>query len=107
MMTSSQSASDAEMYILPHNLIWNPLVQFQPFFKVDVKCPNVDCGNRIYFVRWNIGHSDGLLHDLHHMVLLLPAVYGCQNGHEVLSTDLYIPTRFTEEEYIPYSTVLE
>ena len=106
MMTSSQSASDAEMYILPHTLIWNPLVQFQPFFKGDVKCPNVDCGNKIYFVRWNIGHSDGhsprLLHDLHHMVLLLPAVYGCQNGHEVLSTDPYILMQFTEEEYIPF-----
>ena len=36
------------------------------------------------------------------MVLLLPAVYGCENGHAVLYTDPYILKQFPEEEFIPF-----
>ena len=60
--------------------------------------------------RWNIGHCDGhcptLLHDLNHMVLLLPAVYECDNGHKPLSTDPYILGQFPEKEYIYFIPLL-
>ena len=70
-----------------------------------MQCSRVDCKKKIHLVRWNVGRSDGhcprLLHDLNHMVLQLSAVYGCDNGHEVLSTDPCILKQFPEEEFIP------
>ena len=89
---------NVETYLLPYTLIWNPLVQFQTFLGSSVQCSRVDCKSKIHLVQWHVGHSDGrcprLLHDLNHMVLLLPAVYGCDNGHEGLSTDPCILKQF-------------
>ena len=106
----SQAASNIEAYLLPYILIWNPLVQFQTFFGSSVQCSRMDCKNKIHLVRWNVGCSDGhcprLLHDLNHMILLVPAVYGCDSGHEVLSTDPYILKQFSEED-LSYSMALE
>ena len=66
-----------------------------------MQCPKVDCIRNIHLSRWNIGHTEGrcprFLHDLNHMVLLLPAVYECENGHELFSTDPYILGQFPEE----------
>ena len=71
-----------------------------------MQCSRVDCKSKIHLVQWHVGRSDGrcprLLHDLNHMVLLLPAVYGCDNGHEILSTDPCILKQFPEEEFIPF-----
>lgn len=101
-----QMVSNVEEYLLPYTLIWNPLVQFQTFFGSSVQCLRVGCNNHIRLVRWNVGCSDGhcprVLHDLNHMVLLVPAVYGCDNGHEVMSTDPCILKQFSEEEFIPF-----
>ena len=96
-----------EAYLLPHVIIWNPLIQFQSFFKGNVpRCPKYGCKECISFSRWNLGQSCGrgprLLHELHHIILLLPAVYVCGNGHETISTDLYILTLIPEQEYIPF-----
>ena len=103
MLMLSQAASNVETFILPYTLIWNPLLQFQTFFGTSVQCSRVDCKSNIHLLRWNVGRSDNhsprLLHDLNHMVLLLPAVYGCENGHDVLSTDLHILKQFPEEDY--------
>ncbi len=93
--------------ILPYTLIWNPLTQFQPFFRDGVQCPKVSCGSKLHLGRWNVGHSDGhcprFLHELNHIVILLPALYRCDNDHELLSTDPYILRQLPEEEYIPFS----
>ena len=66
----------------------------------------MDCQNKIHLVRLNVGRSDGhcprVLHDLNHIILLLPAVYGCDNGHEVLATDPFILKQFPEEKFIPF-----
>ena len=55
---------------------------------------------------WNTGRIDGhsprLLHDVNNVVMLVPAIYVCGNGHEVLATDPRILLLFPEEEYIPF-----
>ena len=56
--------------------------------------------------RWNTGRTDGhsprLLHNVDHVIILVPATYICGNGHEVLATDPRILRMFPEEEYIPF-----
>ena len=95
-----------ETLALPHVLIWCPLTQFSIFFQGSIQCPNANCNKIIGLSRWNVGHSDGhcprLLHDLNNMVLLVPAVYACDNGHETVATDPYILQKFPEEEHIPF-----
>ena len=70
-----------------------------------VQCPKMNCKSNIKLLRWNSGHSDGhcprLLHDVTHMVVLVPAIYVCDNGHEILSTNPYILKKITEGENIP------
>ena len=36
------------------------------------------------------------------MVLLVPALYACDNGHQTLATDPYILQQFPEAEHIPF-----
>ena len=100
------ASSDVETYSLPYTLIWDPLTQFHLFFKTGLECAKNDCKSRVHLLRWNVGHSDGrsprLLHELNYIVLLLPAVYECDDGHEIVSTDPYILNQFPEEEFIPF-----
>ena len=105
------ASSDIETYIFPYTLIWDPLAQFRIFFKTGLQCSKSACKSKVHLVRWNVGRSDGhsprLLHDMNHVVLLLPAVYGCDNGHEFLSTDPYILKQFPEEDHLSFSIALE
>ena len=106
MAISHQGIPTLESVILPYTLIWNPLAQFQNFFANGVQCPRADCVSKVHFYQWNAGQNDGhyprLLHEISRVVILLPAVYKCDNGHELLSTDPYILRQFPEGEYIPF-----
>lgn len=54
---------------------------------------------------WNVqtpGHQPRSLHDLHHNVLLVPAVYSCADGHILLSTDPSILNLFQVHEQVPF-----
>ena len=68
-------------------------------------CPIDDCTSHTNLYRWNTGRSDGyvprLIHDVPNIVVLVPAIYVCGNGHEVLATDPRILSLFPEE-YIPF-----
>jgi hypothetical protein len=95
---------DIETYLLPHTLIWNPLQQYPTVFPEGVECPK--CKSHVQFSQWNVGrsvnHGPRLLHELTYMVLLVPAVYVCANGHELVSTDPHILEQFPEQECIPF-----
>ena len=77
--------------ILPHVIMWEPMSQFSLFFRQGITCPTSGCSHAIHLSRWNTGSSAGhcprLLHDIEHMIILVPAVYCCTRGHAVLSTD--------------------
>ena len=106
MTASCQGASTLESIILPYTLIWNPLEQFHTFFENGLRCPRDDCISKVHLYRWNAGQNGGhcprLLHEIRCVILLVPAVYKCDNGHELLSTDPYILGKFPEGEYIPF-----
>ena len=104
--SESNQICQFESLALPYTLIWCPLTQFPIFFQGSTQCPKVNCTKAIHLHQWNTGHSDGhhprLLHDLNYMVLLVPALYACDNGHQTLATDPYILQQFPEAEHIPF-----
>lgn len=73
-----------------------------------VLCPHDHCNGNLIVpaTRWNIGSNAGncprLIHDIAHMVILVPAVYACSCGHEVLATDPRLLVHLPEQEYVPF-----
>ena len=95
---------------LPTVLLWHPLQLLRQLFvpsneNVWKTCPVDDCASHTTLCRWNTGRVDGhsprLLHDSNNIVVLVPAIYACGNGHEVLATYPRIFLLFPEE-YIPF-----
>ena len=102
--------SSASVYqvCLPTVLLWHPLQLLQQLLLSNAweACPIDNCGSKMTLSRWNTGRIDGhlprLIHDINNVVVLVPAIYKCGNGHEVLATDPRIFLLFPEEEYIPF-----
>ena len=89
-------------------MFWSPLLQLQCILPDRCPCPHDQC--HAYLIvnetRWNTGSSAGhcprIVHDIDHMVLLVPAVYACPNGHEILATDPRLLVCIPEQEYVPF-----
>ena len=95
--------------ILPHVLLWNPLLLFQCIFTDRFQChPHDNCHANVIVnvTRWNIGSNAGhcprIIHDIGYMVLLVSAIYECPNGHELLATDPRLLQCLPEQEYVPF-----
>ena len=84
--------ADLSELVLPYVICWDPLVQF-PILSDKLRvCPNTHCTGTLNFHVWASGTSKGkqprILHDVHHTVLLVCAIYKCtENHHVVYSTD--------------------
>ena len=106
-----QTSTSMHQVYLPTVLLWHPLQLLQQLLvpsneNVWKICPVDNCSSHTILHRWNTGrvngHSPRLLHDVNNIVVLVPAIYVCGNGHEVLATDPRILLLFPEEEYIPF-----
>jgi len=79
-----KSASDAE---LPSLMLWNPYMTHHNIFPI--KCTH--CGECMYHSYWNDGSSPTkqprALHGMNDVVLLISAVYSCNNRHRILAHD--------------------
>ena len=93
-------------YIMPYVMLWNPLHQFQMHFRDGIRCFHEQCDSSLSVKVWKCGQTNALepriIHDVSNTILLVSAVYTCQNGHEVASTDPRILLQLTEEEHIPF-----
>ena len=100
------SMTTIEGFLLPYILVWNPLLLFPTFFPQGVQCPKPGCKSYVRFSLWNVGrsisHGPRILHEMNYIVLLVPAMYLCTDGHELISTDPYILQQFPEQEHIPF-----
>lgn len=105
---SSSSEATLPGAVLPHVILWSPLVQLQHVLSDSHQCPHEQCLATITSNEhgWNIGCSAGtcprLIHDVDYMIILVPAVYTCQCGHVTLGTDPRILARIAEQEFIPF-----
>ncbi len=83
-------------------------MQFQHILTDTFQCNHDNCNAHltVHAVRWNTGRSAGhcprIVHDIDHMVLVVPAVYACPYGHEVLATDPRLLFCLPEQEYVPF-----
>ena len=85
-------------------MIFDPLHQLQLHFGSSIKC--LKCESYLKSWQWKCGQSNALqpriLHDITHAVLLVSAVYMCDNGHEVPSTDPNILQMIYPETHLPF-----
>ena len=76
-----------------------------PILKSLNVCPVDGCVGTLTFQTWVDGSSKGLqprlLHDMHHIILLVGVVYKCCKGHYLHSTDPRI-LRKIDQIYLPF-----
>ena len=93
--------SDISTLLLPHVILWHPLVQFP---LLSNRCPFGNCTGVLLFHMWPIGQSKGkqprLLHDTYSIVLLVGAIYKCTKNHTVYSTDPCYTQRI--DRFLPF-----
>lgn len=94
-----------EDFFFPSVILWNPYVAYPTLFPPgSILCPT--CGGTTKFSYWNDGSSTStqprILHDLHNTVLLVSAVYACDNRHNLLAYNDIILQRFPTCCMIPF-----
>lgn len=92
-----------EDLILPYVILWNPLDQYSNLFKDGLKCET--CMGALQKEYWKQGQSLGneprLIHDVEHTVIVVVAVYQCQNGHTTSGTNPSL-LQLLDSEHIPF-----
>lgn len=112
------TSSNVHEVYLPTVLLWHPLKLLgellqPPTLHVDddaerslEKCRYEKCNSLMKLYGWNTGVNDGhmprCIHDISNVVLLVPATYMCELGHEIISTSPLMLAMFPEQEYIPF-----
>ena len=103
---STETITDSfDVLLLPHVIIWNPLVQFSRSYHLNI-CPNEECGGLLDLNGWTTGQNKAtqprLLHGNHYPVLLIGAIYKCSSNHHVIfSTDPRLLQKINTNE-IPF-----
>lgn len=90
---------------LPAVLLWNPKITHPTFVQhVLSKCQS--CGSTMHEGYWNDGSSYSTqprsLHDVGNVVLLVSAVYICENHHKTLAHDERVLQCFPSQTLIPF-----
>ena len=83
---------DPDDYLLPFLIIWNPMLTYNSLFlEPGIKCPQDGCDKSVITKYWNDGSTPHkqprIIHDTKDIVLLVSAVYMCENGHKILAHD--------------------
>lgn len=77
-------------------------IPFPPGF---ITCQS--CGSKTQLSHWNDGSSVStqprILHDTHNIVLLVSAVYVCENSHKLLAHDEVILKHFPTYRMVPWT----
>lgn len=71
--------------ILPHVMLWNPLLQLEK-----QTCFHSECNGNLHTTSWKCGTGSlqpRVLHDIDYTILLVSAVWLCDNGHSISSID--------------------
>lgn len=92
-------------YALPNIIVWNPIMEFQSLLCNDcLKC--TQCNKMLSVGYWNDGmtrHTQPrLLHDVDDVVLLVTAVYVCEEKHKILGHDERILSMLADQITLPF-----
>lgn len=90
--------------MLPYVLLWDPLRQLNVFTQRQT-CLDENCRSILQFHSWRIGTSEGnkprIIHASENTVLLVSAVYSCENGHIILGSDARI-IKIIPSQFVPF-----
>ena len=94
-----------EDFFLPSVIVWNPYLIYPHIIPPgSIKCSH--CGLSMYEGYWNDGSSPSrqprTLHGIDNIVILVSAVYLCDNRHKLLANDELILERFPSSTMIPF-----
>lgn len=95
----------SEDFFLPSVIIWNPYIIYPHIFPPgSIKC--FHCGMSMHEGYWNDGSSTDkqprILHGIENTVILVSAVYVCDNRHKLLAHDEIVLDKFPSKNMIPF-----
>ena len=90
--TSFTFPPDRQEFLLPLLLIWHPALTYTHIFdNQSLECPHETCNKKSVLKGWNDGHAvhrmPRTIHDVNDVVLLVSAIYACEDGHRILAHD--------------------
>ncbi len=103
--TITDSTDLVDALLLPHAIIWDPVVQILQSPGLNI-CPNENCDGLLELNAWTTGQNKAtqprLLHNTRYPVLLIGAIYKCSsNHHTIFSTDPRLLQRINSIE-VPF-----
>ncbi len=98
---------DPQEFLLPLLLLWHPVLTFRHIFAHQgLQCPYASCESVAELKGWNDGHTPHCmprtLHDVKAVVLLVSAIYVCENGHKTLAHDTRVLEMITCPSLVPF-----
>ena len=95
----------SEDFFLPSVIVWNPYLIYPHIIPSgSIKC--IHCGMPLNLGYWNDGSTTDkqprVLHGINNIVLLVSAVYVCDNRHKLLAHDEIILGKFPASTMVPF-----
>ena len=85
----SETPPNPEDFLLPVVILWSPLLTYQHVLPNSGRIKCVSCDKVLQTAYWHDGKASHsrprLLHGVQDIVLLVSAVYMCENGHKILT----------------------
>lgn len=90
---------------LPAVILWNPYVSHSQIFTSQITiCEKCQC--QLQESYWLDGSSESkqprILHDMNRLVVLVSAVYSCDNNHRIIAHDERILQIFPSPDFVPF-----
>ena len=87
-------------------LIWHPALTYKHIFESQgFQCPHESCEKIAVLKGWNDGHAQHcmprILHDVKDTVLLISAIYVCEDGHKTLAHDARV-LKLISQPLVPF-----
>ncbi len=94
-------------FVLPFLMIWNPILTYNSLFvESGLRCQQDGCNSLAVTKYWNDGSASHkqprTIHGTTDVVLLVSAVYVCENGHRILAHDPRVLSMIPSASMIPF-----
>ena len=83
---------DPQPFLLPLLIIWHPVVTYKHIFVgEELLCPHETCKKMTVLKGWHGPHyQPRTIHDVNDIILLVSAIYICEDGHKTFANDARI-----------------
>ena len=99
----------SDEYLLPSVILWDPLSMYHSSLQGRAVLVCTTCSKELKVACWNDGSSSHLqprlIHSIEDFVLLVSAVYTCEEGHRILAHDQRILSSLPCKDMIPFTLI--